>query len=192
MERGVLELHGATQLVGEWEQVFSESHVNDWLATDLLEKFPDLLPAGVSEPLVQFTHGRATVACRLVQPGFTSVISLGVRAQMLEEPNLIAIQILDVRAGLVPLPRKRILDLITRAAADANVPLRWSSVAGVPTAIIPLTLSHGQSEPAEVVLETIEISDGQIRLAGRTESIAVSATARRGDSGQAGEKMTVQ
>src|SRR5262245_66308041 len=51
-ERQALALHNQLQHTGRWEVRFTQDEINGWLASELPEKFPELLPHGVSDPRV--------------------------------------------------------------------------------------------------------------------------------------------
>jgi hypothetical protein len=83
------------------------------------------------------------------------------------EPNVLALEICKARAGRLPLPLKRVLDEISAAAAQAKVQLHWRYVGGSPVAQITLPEPH---ESGRLVwIEALELEDGKIYVAGRTE-----------------------
>lgn len=152
--------------VGPWQALFTAEQINGWLAVDLPQNHPDFLPAEISEPRVLFKPSRVTLGCRLEQAGITTVASLEVEAYM-AQPNVLAVRFCKARAGAVPVPLAPILERCSAAAAASNLRLEWQQASGDPVALITLATRH---EPGtEFFLERLELRDGALYLAGRTE-----------------------
>lgn len=152
--------------VGQWQALFTAEQVNGWLAVDVPQNHPGLLPAEIIEPRVLFQSNRVTVGCRLEQAGITTVASLEVEIYM-ARPNVLAIRFCKARAGAVPVPLAPILEHFSTGAAASNLRLEWQQAAGDPVALITLTTRHDQG--TEYFLERLELRDGAMYLAGRTE-----------------------
>ena len=168
LEQNVLELHNEVRQSGRWEAVFTDQQINGWLAFDLPEKFPDVLPAGVGDPRVAIDATRAQIACRYESKRFRSVVSLDLEIDLTDQPNVLAVRIRRARAGLLPLPLKRFLDEISAQANLANVVVRWSQADGDPVALITIPTRHEQYPRRELYLEKVELRDGEVYLSGRT------------------------
>ncbi len=168
LEQHVLQLHNEVRQSGRWEAVFTDRQINGWLASDLPEKFADALPPGVSEPRVVIESEQARIACRYETKRFRSVISLDLEIHLTEEPNVLAVRIHQARAGLLPLPLKRFLDEISAQAGTADVVVRWSQAEGDPVALVTVPTRHEQYPRREVHLETVELREGELYLAGRS------------------------
>ena len=85
------------------------------------------------------------------------------------EPNTLAIRVSKVRAGALPIPLKRFLAPITKAGADSDITLRWSQTDGDPVALVTVPHQHEDYSHREIYLESIEMRDGEVVLAGRTQ-----------------------
>ena len=181
LERRVLELHNNARHEGDWTAVFSDEQINGWLAVDLPKKYPRALPAGASDPRVAITEGQALLGCRFESDRLSTVVSLAVSVDLSEEENVLAIRISKARAGALPVPLKRWLESITKGARRAGVPLRWGQLKGDPVALVPISIRHKELKDRQLVIESIELLDGEIRLAGRTEALT--------DTGSAAEKV---
>lgn len=169
LERGVLALHNDAHDAATWSALFTDEQVNGWLAVDLPEKFPQLLPSSVTDPRVHFAPGEARLGCRLADSRLTSVVSVTVSIQLADEPNTLAVRIHGAWAGRLPLPLKRLLDQVREAADRADVPLRWGQVDGDPVALIPLTDLSPLDGGRQPRLTHIEFGEGTLRLQGQTE-----------------------
>jgi hypothetical protein len=169
LERSILDLHHDARTEGRWEAVFTEDQINGWLASDMPEKFPSLLPRGTQDPRVDLSPERIQVACRYDRGKFNSVISFVLEVALTEETNQLAIRINKVRAGVLPVPLKSFLDRIRRVADNADIVLDWAQTKGDPVALVTVPIKHEDYAHREVYLETIELRDGQLLLAGHTE-----------------------
>lgn len=149
-----------------WEAMFSDQEVNAWLAEDLVTQFADQIPAGVREPRVAFEPDRAILAFRLDEGPFRSVVWVVVHVRV-PEPNLVALTIEKIRAGVLPVPADQILERIAQHARDRGIDVRWEREAGLPVAKIRY---QPHLERRDVVLEQCQILDGHLRLVGRSES----------------------
>jgi hypothetical protein len=152
--------------VGQWQALFTADQVNGWLAVDVPQNHPGLLPAEIIEPRVMFQPSRVTIGCRLEQAGISTVASLEVEVYM-ARPNVLAIRFCKARAGAVPVPLAPILERCSAAAANSNLRLEWQQASGDPVAL--LTLAARQEHGTEFFLEKLELRDGEMYLSGRTE-----------------------
>jgi hypothetical protein len=168
LERGVLELHNEVRRTGIWSALFTEDQINGWLASDLKEKFPKLLPRWCKEPRVALEQENAKLACRYESPRVSTVVSFSLSVHLTDEPNVIAVRVSRARAGALPLPLKNFLDRVTLVAAKSGIPLRWTQEDGDPVALFTIPADHEDYITQGVFLETIELRDGAIYLAGRS------------------------
>jgi hypothetical protein len=192
LEKRLLDLRNDARSEGRWQALFTEEQLNGWLASDLPEKFPSLLPAGTEDPRVDLVPQCAQVACRFEQGKFSSVISFVLNIALTEETNQLAVRISKVRAGALPVPLKRFLDRIAAAAQNADIDLRWKQSEGDPVALITVPARHEDYAHGEIYLEAIELRDGELFLAGRTEKPTEKLLARHGAVYQGSAKQTVQ
>lgn len=172
LESRVLDLHNHARRDGRWTAVFTDVQINGWLAADLPEKFPRALPIGVKDPRVSLEQAVAHVGYRYESERLPSVVWLAVNVGLAEEDNMLAIRIMKARAGALPIPLKKWLDRITRGAHRAGIPLRWSQIDGDPVALVPIFIRHEELKHRQLVIERIELHDGEIVFAGRTESLS--------------------
>ncbi len=169
LEQSVLELHNSARDEGHWEAIFTEAQINGWLAADLPEKFPQMLPAGTDQPRVSINPDEIKIACRYQRGKVNTVVSFCLSVHLTTEPNTLAVRVSKVRAGALPVPLKRFLAPITKAGADSDIDLRWSQVDGDPVALVTVPHQHEDYAHREIYLESVEMRDGAIALAGRTQ-----------------------
>jgi hypothetical protein len=152
---------------GRWEAVFTAEQINGWLAVDLARNHPNLLPPSLDHPRVAMLPDQVMLACRFQWGSVSSVLSLTVEPY-LAEPNVLALRIRKVRAGLLPLPLGGVLDRISEAAQHADLRLTWRRAAGDPVAIVSFG-EAGHIDGKAPRLEEMQLSNGEIYVAGTTE-----------------------
>jgi hypothetical protein len=178
LERSVLELHNNVRKPGRWEAVFTDEQLNGWLSRDLEIKFPQLLPTGVSAPRIALDPQQARIACRYETPKINTVVSLALEVHLTDEPNVVAIRVRKARAGALPLPLKGFLDRIADVALQSGLVLRWAQEDGDPVALFKIPSEHEDYLTQGVFLESVELRDGAVYLAGRSgEEIEIHRTA---------------
>src|SRR5262249_22650077 len=147
-----------------WEAVFSDQEVNAWLAGDLVTHFADQLPPEVHEPRVMFELDRITLAFELDQGPVRSVIWVVARPRV-PEPNLLELTLEKIRAGVLPVPAEKVIDRIIEHVRGHGLDVDWKRVDRLPVVTIRYS---PDSERDDVMLEQLQIREGQIRLEGRS------------------------
>src|SRR5947209_8283925 len=147
-----------------WEAVFTDQEVNAWLAEDLVTEFADQLPPEVHEPRVVFEFDRVTLAFELDQGPLRSVIWV-VAQPRVTSPNVLELTLEKIRAGVLPVPAEKVIDRVIEHAQAHGLDVHWKRVHGLPVVVARYT-PHSRRE--DVLLELLQIGDGEIRLAGRS------------------------
>ena len=172
LERRVLLLQNELQdPLPNWLLSVTDQQINGWLSSDLVEKFPDLLPKQMSRPRIRFDDGKATIACQWKIGRFSVVLSLLLRAYLTDEPNEIALQVEHLRAGNLPVPLNDLLEQITEAARESNVLVRWSQQDGDPVALIRLPSNPDATDSSNWVLRKLEVRPGELQVVGESGSV---------------------
>jgi hypothetical protein len=166
-ERQALDLRNEARHTGQWEASFTDAQVNGWLAYDLNEKFPGRLPQTIQDPRVKFVADNAKIAFRVKTTKLDAVVIVGVDVYLTEQPNQLAVRLRNANAGLLPLPKKQVVDTVAKAAAKLNVPIEWSQIEGDPVVMLRIPEQIEQIE-GRLTLETVEVRDGEIHFTGRT------------------------
>jgi hypothetical protein len=193
LEKAALDLHNDTHRAGRWEAIFTDEQLNGWLAVDLEEKFPGMLPKGILDPRISIQPQRAMIGCRYDEGRFQTVVSLSLELHLTDEPNTLAIRVCKVRAGALPVPVAGFLDRITTIARQGRIPLRWGQAKGDPVALVTIPVQHEEYAHRAIHLETVELREGEIYLAGRTEQPPqASSLAQVAEGDRSAENVTVQ
>jgi hypothetical protein len=167
-EQEVVALHNELRDSDTWELALTDQQVNGWLATDLPEKFPGLLPEEAEEPRVAFRDEAIFVACRIDSGKLRAVLSLKLQPYLTDQPNEIAVRVDQVRAGALPIPLSQVLEQVSVAAINSGIPLRWAQEGSDPVALVSLPMDHPDLRRG-VVLEQLEVATGRFRVAGRAD-----------------------
>jgi cytochrome c-type biogenesis protein CcmE len=168
-ERNALALHNQLNRSGQWTVRFKQDEINGWLAAELPVKFPKALPAGVSQPRVAIERRRMQLALRYSQGQVETILSLTAEVFLTAELNELAVRIVGVRAGALPVPMVQLQSEVAERAARAGFPLRWGEIDGDPVALIKLAPGPEQHHHRRIVLEVLDLGDGELTITGRTE-----------------------
>ncbi len=177
LERGSRELESrATALysdakqVGHWQALFTAEQINGWLATQLAENAGGQLPANIRDPRVAIAPDALTLGFRTSSGGVETVISVDA-AVSLTERGSVAIRLIAVRAGALPLPVLQLADELADACQKLKLPVRWTQQEGKPVALVEIQAS----EP--VYVDDIQLDKDQLYVAGHTEIDRGNSTA---------------
>ncbi|MCE5269457.1 MAG: hypothetical protein LLG00_16395 [Planctomycetaceae bacterium] len=165
MVRHVAAMHNIGQRSGRWEVVITADELNGWLAVDRAKNHPNMLPPTMHDPRVAIDTTGITAACRFEHGAVTSVLSLKVKPY-LSATNVIGLRIVRGRAGALPLPLSQVLESLSEAARAADVSLQWKHTHGDPVALFSVPVNEESSRIVQI--ETIELRDGEIYIAGST------------------------
>ena len=152
---------------GRWQALFTTEQINGWLADDLLKNHPTLLPPTVSEPRVAIVDNQLMLGFRWQQPRWNVVVSLAADVY-LREPNVVAVRIRKVRAGGLPLPLKNLLNDLIAAGRGLDLQIDEQQIEGDPLLLITPP-QDGEFGDLLVQLESLELYDGQLYVAGRSQ-----------------------
>ena len=86
---------------------------------------------------------------------------------MLTDEGDVAIRLLSVQAGALPLPVMQVADDMARACQNLSLPVRWTQVAGQPIALVDVN-QDATAKAKRVHVDAIELRDGSLYLAGHT------------------------
>jgi hypothetical protein len=162
---------------GPWQAMFTAEQINGWLAYDMLQNHPHLLPSTISDLRVAIQPDRAQIAFRWVKPAWSAIVFLETQIYLRDE-NVVAVRICKARAGLLPLPLGGLLRDLTSAAEEAGLRVDQEQIEGDPVLLISVAGLNGGDKLLN--LESLELTAGEIYVAGRTNSeLAGGPLARR-------------
>jgi hypothetical protein len=179
LERGSRELESrATALYsdarqgGKWHALFSAEQINGWLATQLVEH-QVAFPSKIRDPRVAISPDVLTLGFRALSRGVETVVTADASVFVTEE-GAVAIRLMSVRAGALPLPVMQLADEIATACEELSLPVRWTQDSGQPVAVVELR-SDMSTDNQHFYIDVIEFGEGEMYVAGHTEVPATFA-----------------
>jgi hypothetical protein len=168
MLRNIAAIENAMNTPGRWQTTITAEEINGWLAVDMVNNHPQLLPDSLRDPRVAIRENEVILGCRYERGGVTSVLSLTLQPCM-PEPNVVALRIVRARAGAIPIALKPVTDGITNAVSDLRkgICLEWRQSGNAPVAL----LSPEDDPDANYVvrIQGFVVADDEIRIHGVTE-----------------------
>lgn len=168
----VQDLKNDIRTKGEWGETFSVEELNCFFAEMMSEggSFRDLLPKGFHSPRVAVEGDRLKLGFRYGKGFWSSVVWVELRIWLVaDEVNLMALEVLDLRAGRAGVGSQSILDAIEETARGSNIDVTWYRHNRNPVGLF--RFFPDQPHPASQVL-TMETRDNKIVVAGRTVGAA--------------------
>jgi hypothetical protein len=195
LERGSRELESrATALYsdarqgGKWHALFTAEQINGWLAIQLAQNQVEDAPSNIRDPRVAISPEVLTLGFQTHSGGMETVISVDASVFVTDQ-GAVAIRLMSVRAGALPLPVMQLADEIAATCERLSLPVRWTQQDGQPVAIVELH-SDPSTEERQFFIDAIEFGDGEMYVAGHTEVAASVSTNSSRLGPRAGEEKT--
>jgi hypothetical protein len=167
LESQAAALYNEARRPGQWQAAFTADQINGWLATKLDEfGHKDRLEAIIA-PRVAIEDGTFMLGFRARRGGVETIVSANA-AVSVTETGAVAIRLIDVRAGSLPLPVMQVADELSKACQDLQLPVRWTQDSGRPVALIEIEDSLS-NRGRTLVLDAAELRNATLFLAGHTE-----------------------
>ncbi|MDO4584652.1 MAG: hypothetical protein Q4D62_11180 [Planctomycetia bacterium] len=166
MTRKVLQLRNQMNRQGAWSIEMTQDELNHWIALELEEKHPGFISRRILQPRGEILGEKIRAGATIDAREFQGVASVEV-IPSLEGPNIINIEFLRIQAGIVPLPRKILLDFATEKAREYALPIQWRQSHGNPVLRVVLNEQEFRVHGRPQVLERLEVGDGKIVLEGK-------------------------
>jgi hypothetical protein len=165
MLQKVAMLTNALKQPNRWEVLFTAEQINGWLAVDLMQNHSHAMPSILQDPRVAIDPKQVTVAGRVEIDGQWTVIRLIV-VPYLSKPNTLELRIVKIRAGLLPVPLRKLLDRISNVASKEQVDIEWRQAGGDPVAVVTLPMERIVGND-QVCIDELRLGEGEIYLAGK-------------------------
>ncbi|HEX3600092.1 MAG TPA: hypothetical protein VHU84_08105 [Lacipirellulaceae bacterium] len=183
LENRATALYSDAKQIGHWQALFTAEQINGWLATQVADKANVQLPSTIRDPRVAIARDVLTLGFRTTSGGVETVISVDA-AVSLTDQGAVAIRLIAVRAGALPLPVLQLADELATACQKMKLPVRWTTQNGSPVALVEIQ----SSEP--VYVDDIQLDKDQLYVAGHTATdrskSAVSDSRGRARGGECG------
>ncbi len=166
-ERNIALLNNAFRRTYPWKITFTQEQINGWLASDMPEKFPNLIPPEISDPRIVFTENEAKLAFKFSKQGITGIVVATADVFCTQKPNEIAVKLKQVKSGVVSLPIGPWLEKLTERFQIAGVDMIWSEENGEPVALITIPDEVARNGLHRyVIVEAIDLRPGRLVIAG--------------------------
>ncbi|MDO4574631.1 MAG: hypothetical protein Q4D98_05395 [Planctomycetia bacterium] len=167
MFRKVAHLRNRMEKKGKWSLEMTQDELNHWVELDLEAKHPGFLSRRVRYPRVQINGGQLRCGATIDAREYQGVASVDIVPSM-EAPNIVNIEFRTIRAGVVPLPRKILLDLATEKARELALPIDWRQHNGNPVLRMAFSENELRYGDHPIVLHQVTVKDGKIIIVGET------------------------
>ena len=152
----------------QWEQAFTAEQLNAFLIENLDdEEWGDVLPPGAEMPRIAIEGDRLFIGLRnqLFGQSWLHIVHwVELKIWLVNEPNTIAVEVVQVRIGEVPYRSQRWLDQLFAETDDYNINVTWYRNDGNPVGLFRFYAN--QTRPP-IIIETAKLAEGKIMLKGR-------------------------
>ena len=153
----------------EWSASFAASDLNCFCSEMLSDRpsgLESLLPEDCTNPRLAIEGDRIKLGFTYGEGFWSSVVWVELRVWLPKhETNVIAVELVSLKAGALPMSAQSLLESIREAVHDANVEVSWYRHEGRPVGLFRFYAN--QMRPATQI-HTLKIADGHITIAGRT------------------------
>lgn len=152
----------------EWGASFTSEELNAFFreAFNSDSGLVNVLPEGFHDPRLHIDGDRISLAMRYGDGFWSTVFSVELRGWLLkDETNSIAIEIVGIWAGGLPLGTQSVLDWVSEVARDANIVVTWYRNEGHPVGVFHFYAD--QAHPTTQI-RRFKIEDGKVSIAGRS------------------------
>jgi hypothetical protein len=166
---------------GAWQAVFTDEQVNGWLATQLehagnganaAAEAVEEVSTHIREPRIAISPGLVTLGFKTTQGGVETVVSVDASVFLTEQGD-VAVRLLKVQAGTLPLPTAIVADELAAACERMSLPMLWTENEGQPVAMV--RVSDADSDKMQWFIDSLELTEGEVFVAGHTEVTADAA-----------------
>jgi hypothetical protein len=155
---------------GHWNETFSADQMNSYFEEHFLGAVPFHLPEGVHAPRVRIDPNRFTLACRYGQGFWSTIVSVEMNMWLVAgERNTVAVEVLGVHAGSLPISVQSFLEQIAENARQLSIEVTWYRRESNPVAL--LRFQPDQENPT-FVLQKLELQEGKLMIAGKSNEAA--------------------
>ena len=141
----------------------TEEQLNGWLAEN-----HDSGSGAFYRPRISIHPGFIEIACRARYKSWQTVISVRLAVELTSQQNVVRVKITSIKAGSLSIGSDRVIDRLRGAVERTRLETRWRRDDGEATVEVIVPSRWAQS-PRNLVVESIELAEGEITLRGRAE-----------------------
>jgi hypothetical protein len=165
----VQDLKNEIRSQSEWGETFTAEDLNCFFVENMGKKggLAALLPEGVHSPRVAIDGDRLKIGFKYGEGFWSSVIWVEMKVWLVKgEPNVVAVEVCDLRTGSLPVGSQSVLDSISESARDWNIEVTWYRNGSNPVGLFKFFANQTGQAGSQIL--TLKVEDGQIVVAGRT------------------------
>jgi hypothetical protein len=155
-----------------WEKEFVQDHLNSYFQDEDNRSSVGIieLPERVHDIRFALEQDRGRIGFRYGDGWWSSIISVEFRVWLVaQKTNVVALELINFRAGALPLGTQALLDFITESARQQNIEVTWYRHQGHPVAL--LQFQANQPRP-NTLLRRLELQPRRVVVAGsRPEAV---------------------
>jgi hypothetical protein len=160
-------LYSDAKQVGQWRALFTAQQINSWFATQQAANKNGELLTNIRDVRVAVSRDCLTIGFRTKWSGVETVISIDA-SLLLTDDGAVGVRFISARAGALPLPVMQAAEFLASLCRKRNMAVRWTQEKGQPIAIIHIA-SDRSAETRQFFIDSIELRDGEMYVAGHTE-----------------------
>jgi hypothetical protein len=158
---------------GKWISTFTQDQINSYFEEDFvrLHDAEAVAKIGIHEPRVGFENDTMRIAFRYGSGYWSTVFTYEVRVWLVpNEVNTLAVEILQRKAGGVPIAAQSLLNDLKELARNKNLDVSWYRHDSNPVAVI--RLPNNRARPNAQLLR-FEVADGRLIIEGQSVDAVV-------------------
>jgi hypothetical protein len=109
-EQQIEKAETAAKAKSDWKFEFTQDQINEFLAKDLPEQAPNLLPASLKDPRIKLEAGKALLGCQYDSENFKAVLWVETEATVGSDGKSIKLIPKSAGAGMLPMPLTRLFE----------------------------------------------------------------------------------
>lgn len=149
-----------------WRFEFTQDQINEFLANDLPERAPHLLPAHLKDPRIKIEEGKALLGCQYDSERFKAVLWVETEAQVSEDGKSVRLIPKSAGAGMLPMPISRLFERLKGLNAKTGALSIELSEETPQSVIIKLREAALPKEQANYHIDSIKLEPEKLSLEG--------------------------
>ncbi|MFO0805317.1 MAG: hypothetical protein U0791_19610 [Gemmataceae bacterium] len=165
----VQDLKNEIRSQSEWGETFTAEELNCFFVENMGKKggLASLLPAKVHSPRVAIDGDRLKLGFKYGEGFWSTVVWVELKVWLVkDEPNLVALEVCDLRTGSLPVGSQSVLDSISESAREWNIDVTWYRNGSNPVGLFRFFANQAGQAGSQIL--TLQVADGKIMVAGRT------------------------
>lgn len=165
----VQDLKNEIRSQSDWGETFTAEDLNCFFVENMGKKggLASLLPEKVHSPRVAIDGDRLKIGFKYGEGFWSSVVWVELKVWLVkDEPNLVALEVCDLRTGSLPVGSQSVLDSISESAREWNIDVTWYRNGSNPVGLFRF-FANQAGQPGSQIL-TLQVAEGKIVVAGRT------------------------